>query len=213
MQQENVGPIDESAEHPTQKQVCQLDERGFFVGSVMADLSPLEPGLYLLPGGTVDVPPPEDVQPGHVYWLTDGGSWDSAPDFRKPALYVTRDGRSYTLNAVQDARAYDGIGPLPDWLTLIPRPNSWSIWNGSSWVEDAELLASTVTRQRSDTKARLLAAATQSMAPLQDAEDLGIATDDEVRRLNQWKRYRVELTRVDPAAFNIPWPIVPPLPV
>lgn len=209
MQEENSIPMNEDTVHPAERLVSQLDPDGFFVGSVMADASPLEPWLYLIPGGAVDIPPPEDVQPGLVYWLADAGGWESAPDFRESALYYTRDGRPYTLNSVQNGDVYAGIGALPDWLTLTPRPNAWSVWNGSSWVEDAELLASTVTRQRSDTKARLLAAAAQSMAPLQDAEDLGISTDDEVARLKQWKRYRVELTRVDPAIHDMPWPDMP----
>jgi hypothetical protein len=42
----------------TQKQVCQLDAEGYFVGFTFADESPLEPGIYLLPGGTVDTTAP-----------------------------------------------------------------------------------------------------------------------------------------------------------
>lgn len=41
------------------KKVCQLDENGYFVGITVADESPLEEGIYLLPYGTVDVSEPE----------------------------------------------------------------------------------------------------------------------------------------------------------
>lgn len=42
----------------TQKQVCQLDEEGYFVGLTLADESPLEPGVFLIPARCVDVEPP-----------------------------------------------------------------------------------------------------------------------------------------------------------
>jgi hypothetical protein len=40
------------------KQVVQLDIDGFFVGVTEADESPLEPGVFLLPAGAIDVLPP-----------------------------------------------------------------------------------------------------------------------------------------------------------
>lgn len=39
------------------KTVSQLDPEGYFVGPALADESPLEPGVYLLPGGCVDLAP------------------------------------------------------------------------------------------------------------------------------------------------------------
>lgn len=39
------------------KLVSQLDSSGYFVSSAIADPSPLEPGVFLLPGGCVNVPP------------------------------------------------------------------------------------------------------------------------------------------------------------
>lgn len=47
------------------KIVSQLDLNGVFVGPVVADESPRDPGVYLLPYGTVDLPPPS-VPTGHV---------------------------------------------------------------------------------------------------------------------------------------------------
>lgn len=40
------------------KQVIQLDAAGYFVGITIADESPLEPGVFLLPAGTVDADAP-----------------------------------------------------------------------------------------------------------------------------------------------------------
>lgn len=39
------------------KTVSQLNSQGYFIGSAVADESPLEPGVFLLPGGCVDVEP------------------------------------------------------------------------------------------------------------------------------------------------------------
>lgn len=43
----------------TQKTVYQTDRAGHYVGETMADESPLEPGVYLMPSGTVAKAPPE----------------------------------------------------------------------------------------------------------------------------------------------------------
>ena len=40
------------------KLISQLDFNGYFIGPVMADESPLEPGVYHIPFGAVDATPP-----------------------------------------------------------------------------------------------------------------------------------------------------------
>lgn len=59
-------------------------------------------------------------------------------------------------------------------------------------------------------KARMIAEATVQIGPLQDAEDLGIATDEEAKALKEWKTFRVMLSRVDASkAPDITWPQQP----
>ncbi|MEG0433401.1 MAG: tail fiber assembly protein [Morganella sp. (in: enterobacteria)] len=59
-------------------------------------------------------------------------------------------------------------------------------------------------------KQRLMAEATVLMAPLQDADDIGEATDEESAQLKAWKKYRVALNRVDTStAPDIDWPVKP----
>ncbi|MEX0424421.1 tail fiber assembly protein [Providencia rettgeri] len=56
-------------------------------------------------------------------------------------------------------------------------------------------------------KQSLLAEANNAIAPLQDAVDLDMATDEEKAQLTAWKKYRVLLNRVDTStAPDIDWP-------
>ncbi|MEY0664247.1 tail fiber assembly protein [Providencia rettgeri] len=59
-------------------------------------------------------------------------------------------------------------------------------------------------------KQLLLSEVAESIAPLQDAVDLGIATDEEKSQLTAWKTYRVYLNRVNTStALDIEWPVKP----
>lgn len=59
-------------------------------------------------------------------------------------------------------------------------------------------------------RSRLRAEADTIIQPLQDANDLGIETDDEASQLIAWKEYRVMLMRVNTEnAENIIWPEKP----
>ncbi|WP_161527554.1 tail fiber assembly protein, partial [Escherichia albertii] len=52
--------------------------------------------------------------------------------------------------------------------------------------------------------------ASEHIVPLQDAVDLGIATEEEISLLAEWKKYRVLLNRVDTStAPDIEWPALP----
>lgn len=61
-----------------------------------------------------------------------------------------------------------------------------------------------------NTKSTLLKKATESIAPLQDAVDLGMATEAEVALLREWKKYRVLLNRIDTSIVpDVEWPVAP----
>ncbi|WP_347814303.1 tail fiber assembly protein [Providencia rettgeri] len=67
-----------------------------------------------------------------------------------------------------------------------------------------------LTAEAEQQKQSLLAEANNAIAPLQDAVDLGMATDEEKAKLTAWKTYRVLLNRVDTSlAPNIDWPVKP----
>lgn len=56
-------------------------------------------------------------------------------------------------------------------------------------------------------KAELLRVIAEKIAPLQDAVELGIDTEDEAASLMAWRTYRVQVSRVD--ADNPEWPLMP----
>ncbi|MEH0049211.1 tail fiber assembly protein, partial [Escherichia coli] len=65
-------------------------------------------------------------------------------------------------------------------------------------------------REAEETKNSLMQAANEHIAPLQDAVDLEIATEEEASLLAAWKKYRVLLNRVDTStAPDIEWPANP----
>lgn len=64
--------------------------------------------------------------------------------------------------------------------------------------------------QANSKKQKLMAAASSAIAPLQDAVDIGEATDEETALLLAWKKYRVLLMRVDTSVVpDIKWPEPP----
>ena len=52
----------------TEKIVSQLDENGVYVSPVVADESPLEPGVFLIPSRAVDIPPPKVPDGKYAKW-------------------------------------------------------------------------------------------------------------------------------------------------
>ncbi|EEL1077075.1 tail fiber assembly protein [Salmonella enterica] len=84
------------------------------------------------------------------------------------------------------------------------------------WMFDGEKIVPRIipheesVAKASERKAYYITVATNAINPLQDAVDLGIATDEEKRQLLLWKRYRVEVNRIDVTkAPDIEWPEQP----
>jgi hypothetical protein len=72
--------------------VYQTDRHGAYVGEVDADESPLEPGVFLIPAGCVELPPPAVAEGKVAVW--EGGVWlvknvpppTETPDEQEPPL-------------------------------------------------------------------------------------------------------------------------------
>ncbi|WP_063657410.1 tail fiber assembly protein [Candidatus Arsenophonus triatominarum] len=116
----------------------------------------------------------------------DAGSWPDDAVFISDEM--AEEFRQHPLEKYMVA----GKNGLPEWK-MYPPPTKEKL----------------VARAESDKRGLLLEAG-QIIAPLQDAVDLGIATEKEKDRLATWKRYRVYVNRVDvSSAPDIDWPEKP----
>lgn len=66
------------------KTVWQLDASGYLIGKAVADESPLEPGVYLIPAGAVTTKPPHALTAKQEWrWLD--GAWTAVDARPTPA--------------------------------------------------------------------------------------------------------------------------------
>lgn len=80
------------------------------------------------------------------------------------------------------------------------------VWNGTKIIP-RQLTREELIQQAETRRGELLVEASDIIAPLQDASDLGIAADEEAAMLLLWKRYRVMLNRLDLSLSpEIEWP-------
>lgn len=156
-----------------------------------------------LPANSTYIAPP-DIPAGFVaVFNSDEASWHLVEDHRGKTVYDVASG---------DALFISELGPLPENVTWLSPEGEYQKWNGTSWVKDAEAEKLFRIREADETKNSLMQVASEQIAPLQDAVDLGIATEEEISLLAAWKTYRVLLNRVDTSvAPDIEWPTMPAL--
>ncbi|HEP0305453.1 TPA: tail fiber assembly protein [Providencia rettgeri] len=87
--------------------------------------------------------------------------------------------------------------------------NGYWCWDGAKFIDQSQS-PDALQQATQQQKAQLIALATQAIAPLEDAEILGDITDSESTQLAQWRRFRLEVNRVDTTlAPSIDWPVQP----
>lgn len=128
-------------------------------------------------------------------------------------FYVMEDKANYEENGnwpedvkqITDQRweKYCGQGPegkmrgadkkgLPSWVDIPPPTREQQI-NAAERIKSVQLEK-----------------ASKEIAPLQDAVDLNVATEQEKKKLIEWKYYRVALSRIETKeGANISWPELP----
>lgn len=87
-------------------------------------------------------------------------------------------------------------------------PGKWR-WDGAAWIA---YVAPMTEAQALALRASLMGEAGRQISPLQDAVDLGVATDVEATLLREWKEYRVALNRVQGQPgfpVDVLWPAPP----
>ena len=93
------------------KLVSQLDADGYYVGPAIAQRSPLEPGVFLIPGGAVDAAPPVVPQGGRARW-SDGWVFEDIPAPESdpaPTLDQIRADKIAQIDRARDTALEDGF--------------------------------------------------------------------------------------------------------
>lgn len=101
------------------KIVSQLDSCGFYVAPVMADESPLEKGVFLIPAGAIDVSPPDFQARLHHKIKWDGSQFIEVEN-EKPAAPALQEGETLQF----DEAAWDWVvipAPAPE-PAPVPEP-------------------------------------------------------------------------------------------
>ncbi|EAS1942987.1 tail fiber assembly protein [Salmonella enterica subsp. enterica serovar Abaetetuba] len=151
-----------------------------------------------LPANCTDIAPP-DIPASHIaIFDAETQTWSLHEDHRGETVYDTTTGNQVYISEP---------GLLPENVTSVSPDGEYQKWDGKAWVKDEAAEKAAQLRQAEETKSRLLQMASEKIAPLQDAVDLGLATDDEKAQLDEWKKYRVLVNRVD--TLNPDWPEKP----
>ncbi|MES1979719.1 MAG: hypothetical protein V4451_16895 [Pseudomonadota bacterium] len=136
------------------KIVSQLDVTGLFVGPTEADVSPLEPGVFLIPGGAVDLPPPE-VPAGHLARLVEGAwAFEALPVEPEDPEEPTIAPEAKLTRAIQDTldqaardKGYDNIlsacsyAALPAGAPFQAEGAAFLVWRSAVWTKAYAVLA------------------------------------------------------------------------
>ncbi|EBL0005503.1 tail fiber assembly protein [Salmonella enterica] len=153
-----------------------------------------------LPANCTDIAPP-DIPDSHIaVFDAETETWRLHEDHRGETVYDTTTGNQVYISE---------LGPLPENVTSVSPDGEYQKWDGKAkvWVKDEAAETAARLREAEGTKSRLLQMASEKIAPLQDAVDLDIATDDEKAQLDEWKKYRVLVNRVDISKTD--WPEQP----
>lgn len=153
-----------------------------------------------LPAHCTDIVPPDT--PENMVAVFDGKAWSLFEDHRGTTVYNKSTGEKLYI---------EQLGALPVNAVSVAATGDFVKWDGKKWVPDADAQKASAVHDATVHKAKLLNEATQQIGVLQDAVDLGMATDEEVLNLKSWKQYRVLLNRVDVnSASDIEWPNLNP---
>lgn len=107
-----------------EKTVSQLNPEGFYIGPAIADVSPLEPGVFLIPGGAIDMAPPDHLEPGKRYrsvngkWVAEGDPDSGVPSQLELPSKEYLDQAARTRRDVLLERASSRLAPLQDAVDL-----------------------------------------------------------------------------------------------
>ncbi|MGK0667124.1 tail fiber assembly protein [Serratia marcescens] len=152
-----------------------------------------------LPANSYIDEPPKEKNGCAIIRLQNG--WGYAPDFRGKTAYEKATGSEVVI---------EEIGELNDIYTFKTPATKFDEWDGNDWVTNDSLAKENAINTARENKEELSINAESKIAMLSRAVKLGIATDNEKEKLNQWEVYSVYLSRVEVSnAPDIDWPSIP----
>ncbi|OCL28399.1 tail fiber assembly protein [Gilliamella sp. wkB171] len=123
------------------------------------------------------------------------------------AIEITQEQHDELFNAINM-----GCIIFDDLTYSEPKPSQFYEWDKrkKKWVENIKARNDYTYEQNHLTKKSLLSEANDKISYLQDAVDAEMATEQEVKQLGEWKRYRVLVNRIDvEQTEEIEWPTKP----
>jgi len=122
------------------KTVYQTNHLGLYMGPITAEESPLEPGVFLIPSGCVELPPPAEIPEFKAAcWI--GKNWQLLDYFNGLIVYNT---------TTQELLTLTGLGPIPNGYT-IKKPEPGQVWKNGRWVDDLDTMLGKLYPQKLDT--------------------------------------------------------------
>ena len=116
-----------------EKLMSQLDADGYFVAATYGDESPLEPGVFLVPGGAVDAEPPVVPEGQRAKWV---GEW-VLEDIPQPEPEPEPEAATPRMNintaSFDEIITLSGIGPVRSQAVIDGRP--WASINDLPRIE------------------------------------------------------------------------------
>lgn len=140
---------------------------GAFVSEMVADKSPLEPGVLLFPAFTTIIKPPKAVTNEVAVFA--GGQWQVKADWRGVTLFSTTDGSAVAITEI-------GKTPADVCATETPPPGRGYTYINGEWVIDAKQQVEIINEEQRQRLAEIDAQlATIDAASARPAREIALA--------------------------------------
>lgn len=152
-----------------------------------------------LPANTTEISP--HAHKSGFSQIFDGKKWEYISDYRRETAYNTTTKLPVIITQ---------LGDIPDDLTLL-EPFEFCMWDEKikNWVVDENQKNTAMIQKNESIKNLLLATSNEKITILQDAIDLDMCESNESEQLNQWRKFRILIARVDTNQLDIEWPKQP----